>query len=174
MNKIQFKKGAQLSAMLLLATEKFHGDFDKAGQPYILHCLRVMHLLNSEDEELNCIALGHDLVEDGKVTYQYLYRNYSARIVEGIRNLSKVPGETDDEYVTRLMLAYDSVLVKLSDLRHNSDIRRLKGLTEKDLARIAKYHRFHTVLRSAKLDFELHGKVSAATHALNKQLNGTP
>jgi len=35
------------------------------------------------------------------------------------------------------------MLVKKEDLRHNSDIRRLKGITEKDIARMVKYHTFY-------------------------------
>jgi phage FluMu protein gp41 len=40
------------------------------------------------------------------------------------------------------------VLVKLADLRHNSDLRRLKGITEKDLARLAKYAKSYNDLKS--------------------------
>jgi (p)ppGpp synthase/HD superfamily hydrolase len=48
--------------MLVLATNAHAGQTDKAGKPYILHCLKVMHYLKSEDEELMCIALGHDII----------------------------------------------------------------------------------------------------------------
>ena len=51
-----------LSNMLVLATNAHAGQTDKAGKPYILHCLKVMHYLKSEDEELMCIALGHDII----------------------------------------------------------------------------------------------------------------
>jgi hypothetical protein len=37
----------------------------------------------------------------------------------------------------------------MSDLRHNTDIRRLKGITEKDIARLAKYNQFYLELASA-------------------------
>lgn len=42
----------------------------------------------------------------------------------------------------------DSVRVKIEDLRHNSDIRRLKGVTDKDIARIRRYHEFYLELTS--------------------------
>ena len=32
--------------------------------------------------------------------------------------------------------------VKLADLQHNTDIRRLKGMTEKDKTRMTRYHEF--------------------------------
>ena len=54
--------------------------------------------------------------------------------------MTKVPGETNEEYLVRLESIFDFVRVKLADLRHDSDIRRLKGVTEKDIARMTKYH----------------------------------
>jgi hypothetical protein len=36
----------------------------------------------------------------------------------------------------------DAMRVKLADLRHNSDIRRLKGISERDRSRILRYHEF--------------------------------
>jgi len=137
-----------LSKMLVLATNSHAGQTDKAGKPYILHCLKVMHYLRSEDEELMCIALGHDIIEDTKVTYVDLWsQGYSARIIEGIRALTKQRGQTYDEYKHQVFANKDAMRVKMCDLRHNSDIRRLKGITEKDVARIAKYHQFYLEIK---------------------------
>jgi (p)ppGpp synthase/HD superfamily hydrolase len=134
--------------MLVLATNAHAGQTDKAGKPYILHCLKVMHYLKSEDEELMCIALGHDIIEDTKVTYVDLWsQGYSARIIEGIRALTKQRGQTYDEYKHQVFANKDAMRVKMCDLRHNSDIRRLKGITEKDVARIAKYHQFYLEIK---------------------------
>ena len=36
----------------------------------------------------------------------------------------------------------------MADLRHNSDIRRLKGVTQKDIDRIAKYNRFYLEIQT--------------------------
>lgn len=133
-----------LSKMLVLATNAHDGQFDKAGKAYILHCLKVMHYLKSEDEELQCIALGHDLVEDTNVTYaELLDSGFSARVIEGIRSLTKQRGQTYDEYKDQVFANRDAMRVKMADLRHNSDIRRLKGVTDKDIARIRKYHQFY-------------------------------
>lgn len=143
------KRGEMLNRMLVLATTKFDGVFDKGGVPYILHCLKVMHYTKSDDEELQCIALGHDLVEDTDVTYADLRSmGFTERVIVGIRAMTKVPGETNDEYVVRLKECLDAVKVKLADLRHNSDIRRLKGVSEKDIKRIDKYHKMYLDLKS--------------------------
>ena len=142
-----------LSKMLLLATNAHDGQVDKAGKPYIMHCLKVMHYLKSEDEELMCIALGHDIIEDTKTTYVDLWSlGFSRRVVEGIRALTKQRGQTYDEYKQQVFASEDAMRVKLCDLRHNSDIRRLKGVTQKDVERIAKYHQFYLQIKE-----RLHG-----------------
>ena len=133
-----------LGKMLVLATNSHDGQLDKGGKPYILHCLKVMHYLKTDDEELMCIALGHDLIEDTKVTYYELNElGFSERVIDGIWSLTKQHGQTYDEYKEQVFSNKDAMRVKLCDLRHNSDIRRLKGVTEKDVARIAKYHQFY-------------------------------
>lgn len=140
-------KGEMLGKMLVLATNRHANQFDRAGVPYILHCLKVMHYTKSDDEELNCIALGHDIVEDTDTTYQELYdMGFTARVVHGIDALTKRRGESYDDYKLRVKVNADARKVKKADLRHNSDIRRLKGITEKDLARNEKYHRFFAEL----------------------------
>lgn len=143
------KKGEMLNKMLVLATNAHAGQFDKGGMPYILHPLKVMHYLRSEDEELQCIALGHDIVEDTNVTYKQLAEEgFTERIINGIRALTKVPGETYEEYKERVFASEDAMRVKMADLRHNTDIRRLKGVTEKDIARAAKYQMFYLEIQA--------------------------
>ena len=48
-----------------------------------------------------------------------------------------------DEYKEKVFKNPDAMKVKLADLRHNTDIRRLKGVSEKDIERMAKYNRFY-------------------------------
>ena len=141
------KKGELLSTMLSIATNAHHGQFDRGGNPYILHPLKVMHYVKSDDEELQCIALGHDVIEDTDVTYKDLREaGMTDRVIEGIRALTKVPGQTYDEYKEGVFANVDAMKVKLADLRHNTDVRRLKGVSEKDIARMEKYHRFYLEL----------------------------
>lgn len=146
------KKGEMLAQMLHITTSAHHGQYDKGGNPYILHPLKVMHYTKSLDEEIQCIALGHDVIEDTAVTYQELRdAGISDRVINGIRALTKLPGQTLDEYKASVFGNHDAMIVKSADLRHNSDIRRLKGVTEKDIARIAKYMQFYSEIQQ-KLD----------------------
>src|SRR5574343_1394915 len=133
-----------LAKAIAIASEKHMGQFDKGGMPYILHPLKVMHYLRSDDPELMAIAVLHDVVEDTDTTYEELLsRGMTARVIHGIRCLTKVAGETLDEYKAKVMSNPDAILVKKCDLRHNSDIRRLRGVTEKDIRRIEKYMKFY-------------------------------
>ncbi|QET02050.1 MULTISPECIES: hypothetical protein [Cupriavidus] len=144
------KKGEMLSKMLLLVTQQFDGKYDKAGKPYVLHLLKVMHNAKTEDEELQCIALGHDLLEDTTTTpVDLTTMGFSERVITAIMNLTKRKDESEDEYLARVMRSRDSIIVKLADLRHNSDIRRLKDLREKDFERMQKYHRMYLTLSAA-------------------------
>lgn len=144
----KMNKGELLNKMLVLATTRHAGQFDRGGNPYILHPLKVMYYLKSNDEELQCIALAHDLVEDTDTTYDELRSmGFTNRVIEGIAALTKLPGESYDQYKERVKANPDAIKVKMADLRHNTDIRRLKGVTEKDLARVEKYQRFYLELQ---------------------------
>lgn len=146
------KRGELLGKMIVIATNAHAGQFDRGGNPYILHPLRVMSYLKTDDEELMCIALAHDVIEDTSVTYRDLREaGMTERIIAGIRALTKQPGQTYEEYKAGVFANVDAMRVKMCDLRHNTDIRRLKGVTEKDIARMAKYHQFYMEIK-AKLE----------------------
>lgn len=141
-----------LATAIAFASTKHQDQLDKGGNPYILHPLRMMMRLRTDDQELMAIAVLHDVVEDCKVTYDQLRDiGMSERVIDGIKCLTKISGESYDQFVDRVLLNRDAMLVKREDLRDNSDITRLKGLTEKDKERINKYmiayHRINTRLK---------------------------
>jgi (p)ppGpp synthase/HD superfamily hydrolase len=137
------KRGTMLSAAIRIATNAHDGQYDRGGNPYVLHPLRVMSFLKSQDEELQCIAVLHDVIEDSNVTWLDLQEAaMSNRVISGVRALTKIPGQSYDEYRDGVFASRDAMLVKLADLRHNCDIRRLKGVTVKDRERMARYHEF--------------------------------
>jgi (p)ppGpp synthase/HD superfamily hydrolase len=143
------KKGELLGKVLVLATNAHAGQFDRGGKPYILHPLKVMHYLKTDDEELQCIALLHDVIEDTDTSWHDLIEiGCTDRVIAGVRALTKLPGQTHDEYKEVVFANEDSMRVKRCDLRHNTDIRRLKGVTQKDIDRIAKYNRFYLEIQT--------------------------
>lgn len=124
---------------------------DKGGHAYILHPIRIMQRLRTDDEELMCIAILHDVVEDGGHTFEDLeLAGMSERVLEALELLTHDKNEDYMSYIKRISTNIDATCVKLEDLRDNSDITRLKGLREKDFERIEKYHRAFLYLKKAR------------------------
>ena len=144
------KKGEMLSIAIQIAVEAHAGQFDRGGKPYILHPLYILYKLREEDEETQCIGVLHDSVEDNrKITYAYLReRGMSERVIDGVRCITKVPGETEEEYLEKVLSNVDTMKAKKEDLNHNSKLSRLKGVTEKDLDRNKKYQKMYFVINN--------------------------
>lgn len=157
------KKGEMLSKAILIATLAHEGQFDKGGKPYILHPLTVLHKLGTDDEETQAVAVLHDVIEDctGKIIYiggtpkvisfaMLIEEGMSDAVVDAVRRLTKMPGQTYEEYQAEVLGSVRAMAVKKEDLRTNSDLRRLKSrtITEKDTARVAKYMAFYALIES--------------------------
>lgn len=129
-----------LAVAIKFAAEKHVEQLDKGGKAYILHPIRMMMRLRTNDEELMAIAVLHDVVEDCEVTFVELRQiGMNDRVINGVAALTKLSGETYDQFIDRLSGNRDAMIVKREDLRDNSDITRLKGISSKDVARMEKY-----------------------------------
>jgi GTP diphosphokinase / guanosine-3',5'-bis(diphosphate) 3'-diphosphatase len=136
----------KLTLAIAITAERFINTFDKSGQPYILHCLTVMN--NTEgDEDTKCAAVMHDLLEDTETKASELTGlGFSDKTI-GLLHLLTHQKETDYmEYIKAISVSPEATKIKLADLKHNSDITRLKGLRKKDLDRMEKYHRAYIYL----------------------------
>jgi GTP diphosphokinase / guanosine-3',5'-bis(diphosphate) 3'-diphosphatase len=137
-----------LNAMISKAAEHFDGMFDKAGMPYILHCLAVLNIAiqryGDQDEELLCIAVGHDLFEDTNCTaHELMLAGISSRVIVGIDAMTKHDGQSYENYKHRVFINNDSLRIKPCDLTHNMDPNRMKNTSEKDLNRLCAYTVFY-------------------------------
>lgn len=136
-----------LGKAIALAAEKFEFKKDKGGKPYILHCLRVMNAVKHLGEEVMCIGVLHDIIEDTDITILDLFdMGYSDKVIRGVASLTHPKNTEYQVYIKSIAFNSDAVEVKKADLRDNSDILRLKGLTRKDFDRLEKYHIAYTYL----------------------------
>ncbi len=136
-----------LGRAISIVAAAFEDVNDKGGHPYVMHCLRVMNAMPTNDSELQCIAVLHDLVEDTPWTFDMLYHDgFSLRVIDALRLLTHDKNTDYGDYVKALAHNSDARAVKLADLRDNSDITRMKGLTKKDVDRLEKYHRWYMYL----------------------------
>ncbi|GAA6382272.1 HD domain-containing protein [Intestinibacter bartlettii] len=128
----------QFQIALELAVEKHKNQTDKAGNPYILHPLHVMENVNSKEGKI--VAILHDIIEDTDVTEDYLLKiGLSKRIVDAVVALTRSKDMDYQEYIKNLSSNPLAKEVKLADLEHNMDLKRLPTLEEKDLERNRKY-----------------------------------
>lgn len=143
------KQARMLEKAIRLAASAHANQMDKSGMPYILHPLRVMSFLKGDDLELKQIAILHDIIEDTLVTEVDLeFEGFSPRVVAGVVALTKIKGEDYEVYKKRVKNNADAIRVKMADLRHNMDLRRLVDVTVKDLERAAKYMAFYKELEA--------------------------
>lgn len=137
-----------LERAIAIALEAHQGQTDYYGAPYIVHPLHVMMEMDSENEMMAAVL--HDVLEDSPLTLEYLRdQGFPAEVLEAVRLMTH-NAETGSyqEYVRRLKPNPIAVKIKLSDLRHNMDIRRMDRVEEKDLERLEKYRRAWETLTS--------------------------
>lgn len=128
----------QFQIALELAVEKHKNQTDKAGNPYILHPLHVMENVGSKEGKI--VAILHDIIEDTDITEDYLLKiGLSKRIVDAVVALTRSKDIDYQEYIKNLSSNPLAKEVKLADLEHNMDLKRLPTLEEKDLERNRKY-----------------------------------
>lgn len=130
-----------LGIAIAITAEAFKDRKDKGGKPYILHCLRVMNSVRHLGEEVMSIAIMHDLLEDcDEWNYDRLIQmKFSQRVVWGVMCMTHDNRDSYDEYIKKIALNEDARQVKMADLKDNSDITRLKGVSKKDWDRLEKY-----------------------------------
>jgi (p)ppGpp synthase/HD superfamily hydrolase len=125
---------------IALALDAHRGQLDRAGKPYILHPLRVMH--NVETDEQRLVAILHDVVEDSPTTLDDLRRmGYSAAVVEAVDCLTRRDDETYEQFIERIAPNPLARRVKLADLLDNMDLRRSIPMKAEDLERFQRYQR---------------------------------
>ncbi len=137
----------ELSRAIAEASSFFKDKFDKAGKPYILHKLRVMSGVLHFGNDYAILGVYHDVVEDifkGRFQegFDHFRRNVcdDESLVDDLWLLTHDPNHTYSEYIRIIKQSARATEVKKMDLRDNSDILRLKGLTAKDIERVRKYH----------------------------------
>ena len=130
--------------------QKYHkGQFDKGGNPYIEHPLRVMEGVESIDEKI--LAVLHDVLEDCDASRDELINEGIPEcLVEKLEILCKGKNENYFDYIDRIKVDKSTINVKLSDLKDNMNLKRLKEVTEKDLKRIEKYNKAKEILENYK------------------------
>lgn len=125
----------------LVARSAHKGQLDKGGNPYILHPMTVASFVRTADEK--AVAWLHDTVEDTTVTLLDLkILGFPTNIVDAVDAVTRRKGEDRQDYLNRVADNPIAIQVKLADLKHNSDLNRIResrAITQKDLDRVKRY-----------------------------------
>jgi (p)ppGpp synthase/HD superfamily hydrolase len=140
---------SDLNRAIEIAAFAHRGQVDKGGAPYILHPLRVMLAMDTDEERM--VAVLHDALEDGPSSVPQAIGTawFPAQVVEAIGDLTRRDGETYGAFIERVKANPLARKVKIADMRDNMDLSRIPNPTDKDRERVAKYARYICVLTSA-------------------------
>ena len=122
--------------------EAHREDMDKGGYPYVFHPFFLAAQM--EDEPSVCVALLHDVIEDHGDRYSFddlVRAGFPDSVIHALRLLTHENGVPYMDYIR--VLANDPIArkVKMADLRHNMDPRRLNGV------RAGKYELYQQAIR---------------------------
>ena len=123
---------------LAIAKKAHAGQVDKAGVDYIQHPLYMASQVKTEQEK--AVALLHDVLEDSDITAaDLLAYGLSNEVVTAVQTLTKKKGQSYQDYLEKVKSNNLARVVKLADLKHNSDLSRLKTVSNTDYERVKKY-----------------------------------
>ena len=129
-----------LERAIEIAVNAHKGVTDKGGNPYIVHPLRVMMSLKSDNEKI--VGVLHDVVEDAEDwDFERLQEEgFSKEVLDALRSVTKTSEEEDyNEFVQRTLTNEIGRAVKIADIRDNLDVTRIGELRQKDMSRLNKY-----------------------------------
>lgn len=136
-----------IEAALRIALQAHQGQTDKAGQPYILHPLRVMAACDG-DLKAQMVAILHDVAEDCPdwPLVRIRAHGFPAEVMEALELLTHAKDKPYEAYVGRIKPNALARKVKLADLADNMNLGRLQDPQEKDYKRLEKYKTAQAIL----------------------------
>ena len=134
-----------------LAAEGHRGQLGKDGLPYINHPYYVRDQFKAYEKYERIVAVLHDVVEDSKtVSMNMIYTIFGNEIGNAVRALTKTNNMPYESYIRNVRDNVLATKVKIKDLDHNMDLRRLnRKLTDEDMTRFNKYYSAKKYLEEA-------------------------
>lgn len=132
---------ATLERAIQVAVAAHAGQWDKEGQPYVTHPLRLMDRVRGDDARI--VAVLHDVVEDTATTLDDLRRaGFGEAVLAALALVTHDKGTPYADYVVRCKSDPVARQVKLADLEDNSRLDRTllrPHLAARDFARLHRY-----------------------------------
>ena len=130
--------GGRIREAYEIAKKAHAGQKDKAGVDYILHPMKVASSVG-KDERLIVLALLHDVIEDTEVKFEDLSGLLGKKERRSLRALTRKDDRSYGQYIGVIDHYPLATEVKIADLMHNADLRRIPNPTDEDIDRVWKY-----------------------------------
>ena len=130
---------------ILSATFAHEKQKDKGGKFYILHPLRVMLSMSTEEEMI--VAVLHDTLEDTSVTELDIEAHFGTEILQAVKSVSRDEGETYFEFIHRAKQNPIGKQVKIQDILDNMRPERVACLPEAERGIVKRYEKALKILR---------------------------
>lgn len=131
----------------VISVTKHRGQRDKMGCAYFQHPMRVAMRCSTDNEKI--VALLHDTIEDTDVSADYLLsEGFPRHIVDAVLSVTKIDGESYEDFVARAKANPIGRVVKIHDLEDNLDVMRLDEVTSDMAVRYTKYLKALRFLKS--------------------------
>lgn len=112
------ERASRLTEAICLAARAHYGQTDKAGEPYILHPLRIMQAVSPR---ARVVAVLHDVVEESPLHLSDLknHAHLTPEQVVALGYLTRHPAVEYADYIADLASDEIAREVKIADLRDN-------------------------------------------------------
>jgi (p)ppGpp synthase/HD superfamily hydrolase len=113
--------GRLVDKALEFASEKHKGQLDDQGRPYFFaHIVQVHSILKdvTDDEEVLCAGILHDVIEDTDTSYGDLIREFNKPIADLVEELTQ-QGDWETGYYFPHLKTRKAVMVKFADRLSN-------------------------------------------------------
>lgn len=136
---------------LELACKAHESQKDKGGMPYINHPMRVAMTLmvNGYGDSFVIAGLLHDVAEDTEYGLEEIAKlGFDSDVMDALTLLTHDKTVPYADYVARLADNPIARAVKMADLMHNMDLKRLSEIHKSDYDRVKKYRKAYDFLKN--------------------------
>lgn len=134
-NRYSYITDSHIEMAKELAHKCHVGQVDKAGVNYFNHLEQVAKGVDTKAGKV--VGYLHDILEDTPCSPKEIRKTFGYPILKAIQTLTK-KGDYD-KYLSKVKRNPLARSVKLSDLKHNSDLSRLSTITDAAKQRQKKY-----------------------------------
>ena len=133
---------------LAIAARAHDGKFDKGGEPYVFHPMRVADAASKNAapgmwDNRYIVGVLHDVLEDSDISEAdiaaALGEGLDGDIMNALRAISREPGEPYADYIKRCGRNELARVVKMHDLEDNMNLDRIPRPNKADHHRVEKY-----------------------------------